>query len=146
MTDVKLKMYTMDEVKKHDTAEDLWMIIYNKVYDVTDFAKDHPGGVEVLYDCGGADATEAFDDVAHSDNAFNMLEPYLIGKIVNSQQVVRRNPRQNCQLIIKQKKSSNRNLSKSKHYLELLIYLILIVLAVFALGAYITIQKVKWTV
>ncbi|ODV82365.1 cytochrome b5, partial [Suhomyces tanzawaensis NRRL Y-17324] len=70
------------QVREHDTPEDLWMILYNKVYDVTAFAKDHPGGVEVLFDCGGVDCTEAFEDVAHSDDAVDMLAPFYLGDIV----------------------------------------------------------------
>ena len=57
------------------------MILYNKVYDITNFTSVHPGDVEVLLDCGGADATEAFEDVGHSDFAFQMLKPYLIGEL-----------------------------------------------------------------
>lgn len=67
------------EIRKHSSPQDLWMTIHGKVYDVTNFATEHPGGVEVLLDCGGVDASEAFDDVAHSDLAHEMLEPYFIG-------------------------------------------------------------------
>ena len=33
----------------------MWMIISNKVYDVTKYLEDHPGGEEVLLDKGGMD-------------------------------------------------------------------------------------------
>lgn len=75
------QIYTLDQVKIHDKPNDLWMILYNKVYDITNFTSIHPGDVEVLLDCGGADATEAFEDVGHSDFAFQMLKPYLIGEL-----------------------------------------------------------------
>lgn len=73
--------YTLEQVTAHSTPSDLWVIIYNNVYDITDFVKDHPGGGEVLFDCGGADATEAFDDVGHSQDAVEMLIPYLVGRL-----------------------------------------------------------------
>ncbi|KGR00540.1 hypothetical protein MG1_02368 [Candida albicans GC75] len=79
-------IYSLDQVKIHDKPNDLWMILYNKVYDITNFTSVHPGDVEVLLDCGGADATEAFEDVGHSDFAFQMLKPYLIGELQLSDQ------------------------------------------------------------
>jgi L-lactate dehydrogenase (cytochrome) len=30
----------------HNTPDDLWLAINDKVYDFTDFAPDHPGGAE----------------------------------------------------------------------------------------------------
>lgn len=78
---LQTKTLRIEDVKPHSSAEDLWMIIYNKVYDITEFSLKHPGGIEVLIDCGGVDATEAFEDVAHSDDALDMLEPYFIGDL-----------------------------------------------------------------
>lgn len=56
-----LTEYTFDEVKAHDTKKDLWVVINNKVYDITSFVDEHPGGEEVLLDVAGQDSTEAFD-------------------------------------------------------------------------------------
>ena len=39
------------------------------------------GGEEVLLDVGGQDATEAFEDVGHSDEARELLEGLLVGKL-----------------------------------------------------------------
>lgn len=38
------KTFTKEEVGKHNTAEDCWIIVHNKVYDVTKFLSEHPGG------------------------------------------------------------------------------------------------------
>lgn len=53
------------------------------MYDVTAFATDHPGGIEVLIDNAGADATEAFDYVGHSEREDVMLkmQELLIGTL-----------------------------------------------------------------
>jgi cytochrome b involved in lipid metabolism len=39
------------------------------------------GGEEVLLDVGGQDATEAFEDVGHSDEAREILEGLAVGKL-----------------------------------------------------------------
>lgn len=41
----------------------------------------HRGGEEVLLDVGGQDATEAFEDVGHSDEAREILEGLLVGNL-----------------------------------------------------------------
>lgn len=59
----------MEEISKHKTDEDLWLVIDGLVLDVskhksTDF--DHPGGRKLLVDQAGTDASEAFEDAEHS--------------------------------------------------------------------------------
>ena len=39
------------------------------------------GGEEVLLDVGGQDATEAFEDVGHSDEAREILQGLLVGNL-----------------------------------------------------------------
>ncbi|CAO3632618.1 unnamed protein product [Cunninghamella echinulata] len=51
------KIYTHEEIAVHNTRDNLWMIIDNKVYDITPFIDEHPGGEEVLIDEGARDAT-----------------------------------------------------------------------------------------
>ncbi|KAH3674983.1 hypothetical protein WICPIJ_009369 [Wickerhamomyces pijperi] len=78
-TNVKIKTYSLDEIAQHNTAEDLWMIIHNKVYDVTSIIDQHPGGAEVLFDFAGGDGTVPFDDVGHSQDSVEMLRPLFLG-------------------------------------------------------------------
>ncbi|KAI8890899.1 cytochrome b5 [Backusella circina FSU 941] len=74
-------IFSSDDVAKHNTKNDLWVSIHNKVYNVTEFVIEHPGGEEVLIDEAGKDATEAFEDIGHSDEARDILEKYLIGTL-----------------------------------------------------------------
>ncbi|KAF8453300.1 cytochrome b5-like heme/steroid binding domain-containing protein [Terfezia claveryi] len=76
-----LKEFTYDEVRAHNSKKDLWVVIEGKVYDVTPFVDEHPGGEEVLLDVAGQDSTEAFDDVGHSDEARDILADLLKGSI-----------------------------------------------------------------
>ena len=50
-----------------------------KVYDVTNYLNDHPGGNEVLLDLGGQNADEFFEDIGHSEDARKELNDHLVG-------------------------------------------------------------------
>ncbi|XP_072452103.1 cytochrome b5 type B isoform X2 [Chiloscyllium punctatum] len=72
---------TMEEVKTHNSSKSTWLVIHDKVYDVTKFLEEHPGGEEVLFEQAGGDATESFEDVGHSSDAREMLKQYFIGEL-----------------------------------------------------------------
>lgn len=75
------KVYRTEEVKAHKDSKSTWLIIHDKVYDVTKFLDEHPGGEEVLLEQSGGDATEAFEDVGHSTDARDLMKDYLIGEL-----------------------------------------------------------------
>jgi len=75
------KEFTYSEVSEHSTKKDLYLVVHDKVYNASAFVDEHPGGEEVLLDVGGQDATEAFEDVGHSDEAREILEGLLIGDL-----------------------------------------------------------------
>ncbi|XP_030507547.1 cytochrome b5 [Cannabis sativa] len=75
------KVFTLAQVSEHSTPKDCWLIINGKVYDVTKFMEDHPGGDEVLLSATGKDATDDFEDVGHSDSARDMMNEYYVGEI-----------------------------------------------------------------
>ncbi|XP_056463488.1 cytochrome b5 [Gadus chalcogrammus] len=76
-----VKYYTLEEITAHNTSKDTWLIIHDKVYDVSSFLEEHPGGEEVLLEQAGADATESFEDVGHSIDAREILLQYFIGEL-----------------------------------------------------------------
>ncbi|XWS13440.1 hypothetical protein CRYUN_Cryun36dG0037500 [Craigia yunnanensis] len=75
------RVFTLAQVSVHNTPKDCWLIINGKVYDVTKFLEDHPGGDEVLLSATGKDATDDFEDVGHSDSAKDMMDQYYVGEI-----------------------------------------------------------------
>ncbi|CAD5231303.1 unnamed protein product [Bursaphelenchus okinawaensis] len=77
--------FTRAEVAEHNSNKDVWMIIGNKVFDVTKFLDEHPGGCEVLLEKAGEDRTEAFEDIGHSSDARTLKEDYLVGEIVDEE-------------------------------------------------------------
>ncbi|KAL6982146.1 hypothetical protein U1Q18_023761 [Sarracenia purpurea var. burkii] len=79
-----LKVHPFEEVAKHNHKGDCWIIVSGKVYDVTPFLDDHPGGDEVLLTATGKDATDDFEDVGHSDSARELMIKYLVGEVDSS--------------------------------------------------------------
>eukprot|EP01108_Squamamoeba_japonica_P007375 TRINITY_DN618_c0_g1_i2.p1 TRINITY_DN618_c0_g1~~TRINITY_DN618_c0_g1_i2.p1 ORF type:complete len:109 (-),score=14.01 TRINITY_DN618_c0_g1_i2:42-368(-) len=76
----ELQEYTMDEVKKHTANDDAWMVINGRVYDVSNFIDDHPGG-DIILDGAGRDATDMFQDIGHGQEATYMLIELQIGTL-----------------------------------------------------------------
>ncbi|EFH38668.1 predicted protein, partial [Arabidopsis lyrata subsp. lyrata] len=58
------KVFTLAEVSQHSSSQDCWIVIDGKVYDVTKFLDDHPGGDEVILTSTGKDATDDFEGFA----------------------------------------------------------------------------------
>lgn len=54
------KEITWDEVKRHTGVHDRWIVIHDKVYDVTRFQRTHPGGARIIGHFAGQDATVSF--------------------------------------------------------------------------------------
>jgi cytochrome b involved in lipid metabolism len=83
-TDLGVKL-TLEEVSKHSSSSDCWMIIEGKVYDVTSYFGYHPGGNSTLSAYCGKEATEAFQTKGrsggndHSSYAYSLLPSYYIG-------------------------------------------------------------------
>lgn len=75
----------MAKVAEHSSKSDVWMSIHGKVYNVTKYLEDHPGGEEVLMDRGGKDATEDYEDVGHSNEARKQLDKFEVGELPPSE-------------------------------------------------------------
>ncbi|CAM9174162.1 unnamed protein product [Sphacelaria rigidula] len=76
----------MTEVATHNSKESVWLVIKDmndgdtpKVYDVTEYLDDHPGGAEVMLEVAGQDATRMFEDIGHSSDARTEMKKYEIG-------------------------------------------------------------------
>jgi len=63
------------EVAKHNTRDDCWIIVHGKVYDVTEFLPDHPGGSKIILKYAGKDATAEYDPIHPPDAIETNLKP-----------------------------------------------------------------------
>ncbi|KAG5031566.1 hypothetical protein AAZX31_06G126100 [Glycine max] len=76
--------YSIKDLSQHTTKDDCWILVDGKVYDVTQYLDDHPGGDDVILAATGKDATEEFEDAGHSKSAREHMEQYCIGELDTS--------------------------------------------------------------
>lgn len=72
-----MEIYTRDEIYKHNTSKSCWLIVNNKVYDVTKWLPYHPAGINSILNHAGKDCTKDF--YFHSQNAIKFWRKYKIG-------------------------------------------------------------------
>lgn len=77
-----VRVFTWEEVQRHNHRNDQWLVIDRKVYDVTQWAQRHPGGFRLIKHYAGEDATDAFT-AFHPDQKFvrKFLKPLLVGEL-----------------------------------------------------------------
>ena len=75
------KEYTLEEIAKHNTKEDLWVVVKGVVLDLTNWLDEHPGGPQALLNFMGRDATEEFE-MLHDDEVIPKYAPeQVIGRV-----------------------------------------------------------------
>ena len=72
--------YSRAEIARHNTPNDCWVIIHNKVYDLTRFANAHPGGAQTIYPLAGQDGTAAFLS-QHNDSYLSRMSMYYLADV-----------------------------------------------------------------
>merc|ERR1719235_2133521 len=67
------KSFTKEDVATHNSKASCWVILHDRVLDVTSFLGDHPGGELAILTFAGKDATEEFDMIHPPD----VIDKYL---------------------------------------------------------------------
>jgi cytochrome b involved in lipid metabolism len=57
------KKISPEELAKHASTKDCWLLIDGIVYDVTKYLDGHPGGTAVMVEHAGQDCTSNFEDI-----------------------------------------------------------------------------------
>ncbi|KAG9047846.1 fatty acid alpha-hydroxylase [Tulasnella sp. UAMH 9824] len=79
-----VRIFTREDLVNHNNTSSCWISRNGKVYDVTSFLQDHPGGDDLILNYAGKDVEEIMKDADehdHSDSAYEMLEEYCIGRL-----------------------------------------------------------------
>jgi cytochrome b involved in lipid metabolism len=77
-------LYSREDVAKHYVKWDLWVILNDTVYDLTDWVTKHPGGQYPILKGAGKDITTQFYRVwSHRNNpgVEEALQKYKIGRL-----------------------------------------------------------------
>jgi len=80
----RVRIFASEDVEEHTSPKSCWVTRDGKVYDVTQFLPDHPGGDDLILKYAGKDVGEIMKDSVehdHSDSAYNMLDEFLIGRL-----------------------------------------------------------------
>ncbi len=76
---------TFADVAKHATLTDCWIVVDGRVYDVTNYLRSHPGGVDTISPWCGKEATVAYETEdgagTHSSRADRLLESYYVADL-----------------------------------------------------------------
>ncbi|RHZ63579.1 putative nitrate reductase [Aspergillus thermomutatus] len=77
------KQFTREEIEKHTTDQDCWIVINGKVYGATSVLSWHPGGKAPIMAHAGRvhqETTEEYESI-HDDYAVQKLEECLLGSV-----------------------------------------------------------------
>ncbi|CAD6898795.1 unnamed protein product [Tilletia laevis] len=87
MSSTTQRLIAPDEVAKNSTADSCWISYKGKVFDVSSFLENHPGGDDYILKYAGKDirlAMDGPDEHSHSDSAYELLDEFLIGRLART--------------------------------------------------------------
>lgn len=85
------RIFALADLTKHATRSSCYVSYKGKVYDITQFLPDHPGGDDIIMKYAGQDVGMVManeDEHVHSRSAYDMLEEYKIGELGGDEKIV----------------------------------------------------------
>jgi cytochrome b involved in lipid metabolism len=74
--------YTLAHVATHNTQANCWTVVFEKVYNITTYIKNHPGGASSISKICGKDGTSLFDNKhGGASSQALILSTYKIGSL-----------------------------------------------------------------
>ncbi|KAL8733375.1 MAG: hypothetical protein Q9166_002199 [cf. Caloplaca sp. 2 TL-2023] len=79
------KLLSIQQIAEHNTVKDLWIVVDGQVWDMTDFAPEHPGGIGIILQYAGRDASQPYNEI-HAPSLLNntLTSSKLIGTLDTS--------------------------------------------------------------
>jgi cytochrome b involved in lipid metabolism len=74
---------TIKELQSHNSTEDCWVAFHGDVFDMTEFAKQHPGGSHLIKDLAGLDGTNQFQSI-HKKGKLRLVEEDRVGTLIEA--------------------------------------------------------------
>lgn len=74
--------YSINEVAKHCVIDDAWIIVDDKVYDITSYIDSHPGGEAIAKNLG-QDNSLGVRGPQHPPSVWDVLAVYYVGDLKN---------------------------------------------------------------
>ncbi|KAH8116118.1 fatty acid-2 hydroxylase [Phellopilus nigrolimitatus] len=87
----RVRIYTAEDLAAHNSRSSCWVARNGKVYDVSGFLADHPGGDDLILDHAGKDVGAVMgnkDEHEHSDSAYEMLDEFIVGRLCEGETIV----------------------------------------------------------
>jgi cytochrome b involved in lipid metabolism len=76
------KTYSFEEVQTHNSKQSCWSVVRGKVYDLTSWISNHPGGEKAILNICGRDGTQFFEKQhGGKEKPEKILSQFEIGKI-----------------------------------------------------------------
>jgi len=79
--ETKVKVFSWDEISKHNKESDCWLVVKGDVFDVTPWVASHPGG-RIILNGAGRESTAMFMSY-HPTYVQKLIGKYQIGKVAD---------------------------------------------------------------
>ncbi|KAJ8087261.1 fatty acid alpha-hydroxylase [Marasmius tenuissimus] len=94
MSKRSFKIFDAEDISAHKSSSSCWVSRNGRVYDITSFLPDHPGGDDIVLKYAGQDIGAAMADKTeheHSDAAYEMMDDFCIGRLGSDENIVDEN-------------------------------------------------------